>query len=307
MSMLFCAEFAGGSGLARSPGLQVVTDGLVDLVAPLERRPSLVVVPWQVAAKRGILRRDGGPGAEAVVGGTMRLAPPSHLGFLDAYRPLGSQRPVLSIHHARTLHPITHQARLARQLLFPQRNIAIFGAAAISLGLRSMVDASARASDEAGLTVAQTVSLLRRMQERTIRTFILAPGLGSLRNRISLSVAERLRDRLPWVESIVALDGRTGGFRLAGQGRGMAINWEGWDDLFRAMDRPCRLWIQHRGYGETLSQIVARVGAALRPEEVEADEAELTAAPFLPRRYVEILVHPSKERLEALIEEAKSA
>ncbi len=277
----------------------------MDLVAPLERRPSLVVVPWQVAEKPGILRRDGGPATEAIVGGTMRLAPPSHLGFLDAYQPLGSRDPVLSIHLSPALHPITHQARLARQLLFPQRNITILGALGLSLGLRFLVEAASVAASDAGLSVVETVTLMRRLQERTARTFILTPGLAGLRSRTMLSFGQRLRDRLPWVESLVAFDGRTGALRLAGQGRGTAINWEGWSDLFRGVDRPCRLWVQHRGYGQTLNQVVATVAAALKPEKVRAEEAELTAAPLLPKRYVEFLVYPSEMRLRALFEEAR--
>ena len=99
-----------------SEGIAIVTDGITDLLSLARDGPGVVVVPCPVRIGRetyvSSLVRDDHLAAEH----NPEVSAPSYGEFLRTYQELGSSN-VISIHPARTLHGVFHQARLARHLL----------------------------------------------------------------------------------------------------------------------------------------------------------------------------------------------
>ncbi len=176
-------------------------------------------------------------GAQLASDKSVEVSAPSYAEFLRVYKRLGSSN-AISIHAPRTLHEVSHQARLARNLLFPHAhsNVAIFEAKTTDIAVGLLVKAASEtAREHKGYEVGQILLMLHLLQTELIRTFLVTRSIGPFMGRLGLGRWERLQSRIPGKEFLLDFDPRSSYFRLLARGNGLAsaTTWHGGISFWR--------------------------------------------------------------------------
>jgi len=282
-----------------SADITIVTDGLIDLVSGVSKEKHVVVVPCSVQLGREII--TGAQLSQSMIARQakkLKLSPPSYAQFLRVYQELGSQN-VISIHPSSTRDGISHQARLARNLLMPHTNIKVFEAKTVDIGVGFLVRVAAEtARDERGYVLGQILLLLQRLQTEMMHTLILTTDLKPFKESLEVDRWCWIKNSLPGMQALLSLDPKTGSFRLVRQGRGLGKVLDQWDEVLKEVEKPCEVWIRYRGFDREIQPLQSELSRILQPESLRLEKGEIMASPLLTKNYVEILLHPSSRRVE---------
>jgi len=277
--------------------VRIVTDGGVSLSPETIRALQIAVVPCLCKVGKQtfesnaetplpvICQRAGAKGFET--------EPPVLGRFLDAYRSLGDA-PAISIHPAHSLSKVGHVARLARAMVTPRRNVKLFEARTIDLGVSFLVEVAAQAAQE-GMEQEQVMLLLRRLEDEKLSTLIVTDDISGMEQRLRRDgSAARLKGLLPMMQHLVMVDKTQGDLVLRAQGVGLAHALAKRQDVFAGIAPPTAVWVRQHGFDGLMPTVQTQLTALL---QVQAWRAEAGAAgcPHLRGRYIEIIILPTPE------------
>lgn len=279
--------------------IQVVTDGVVELSAAGEPNDQVAVVPYRIQVGKDVWSSEELRSIPAPSLTRAKFLAPSCAQFLRTYQRL-REAEIISIHPTAVLHPLVHQARVARQLLYPRRNITIFETKAVDFGLGLLVKAASEAArDPAGFSSQEILRFLNSLQDEMIHTLVLTRDLGPY-----LGSGMRLALRRAWAilraPALLTFDHRAGVFRLVAQGWGTPRRTEIWAQVLNGIPRPCAVWIRHRGFGKEIEPIRQILASLLQPVSVHLESPSSAFSPFMSQHYLEITSYPPSEVIEEL-------
>ncbi len=277
--------------------VRIVTDGGVSLTSETIRDLNISIVPCLCKMGKQTVESSAEMPLPAVcqkAGGKEFETEPPLLGrFLDAYRALGDA-PAISIHSAHSLSKVGHVARLAHAMVTPRRNVKLFEARTVDLGVTFLVEAAAQAAQE-GMGQEQIVLLLRRLEDEKLSTLILTSDVSGMEKRLRLDGSlSRLTRFLPMMQHLVMVDKTQGDLVLRAQGLGLANGLAKQQDVFAAISPPTALWMRQHGFDGLMPTVQNQLTALL---QVQAWRVEKGAAgcPHLRGRYMELIVLPTPE------------
>ena len=280
-----------------SAQIAIVTDGLTDLVVRLRGERNVSVVPCLVRMGKQTTTSDLLSSDRLATKGKLEIFPPPYAEFLKVYQELGSVH-IISIHPPRTLHEVSHQARLARNLLLPRGDITVFDAKATDMGVGFLVRvASEIAQDQKGYNVGQILLVLHRLQSELIHTFLLAKDIGPFADRLPLSRGQRLRIKLPGGQSLLAFDPQSGYFRLLKRSSDLTHNLAQWAQSLENVHKPCQIWMSHQGFEKEVPILRDHLTRMFQPASIQVNRAWIPGFPY-PKEYVEIMFYPSDQEIE---------
>ena len=282
-----------------STEIRIVTDGITDLLSPVQDDPSVVVVPCPVRIGRETYTSDLFRGRPLAADQNPEVSCPSYADFLRVYQELGSYN-VISIHPARAFHGVSHQARLARNLLYPRasRNVVIFEAKTADSAVGFLVRvASETARDPKGYEVGQILATLHLLQTELIRTFLVTRSIGPLVGRLGLSRWERLESRIPGKEFLLDFNTSSSYFRLLARGSGFSYHLAQWDQFLENIQRPCQIRMRHQGFRQAAQSLRDQLVSSFQPQSIHLETTRIANLP-LPKEYVEITFYPTEEETE---------
>ena len=278
---------------------RIVTDGITDLLSPVRNEPSIVVVPCPVRIGRetyvsSLVRLD-----QLAADKSPEVSAPSYGEFLREYQNLASCN-VVSVHPPRTLHGVSHQARLARHLLYPQAsgNVVIFEAKTVDSAVGFLVRvASETARDPKGYEVGQILVTLHLLQTELIKTFLVTRSIAPLVGRLGLSRWERLQSRIPGKEFLLDFNTSSSYFRLLARRSGFSYNLAQWEQFLEDVHRPCQIRIRHRGFGQAVQLLRDQLANAFQPQAIQVQMTSVSGVSY-PKEFVEVTFYPTEKEIE---------
>lgn len=282
-----------------SAQIAIVTDGLTDLVVQLRDQRNVSVVPCLVRIGKQITTSDLLSTDRVRAKRKPQVFPPPYAEFLKVYQQLESVH-IISIHPPRTLHEVSHQARLARNLLLPRANITVFDAKATAMGVGFLVRvASEIAQDQKGYNVGQILLILHRLQSELIHTFVLTKDVRPFADRLPLSRGQRLRIKLPGGQSLLAFDPQPGYFRLLKQSSNLSHSLPRWAQSLQDVQKPCQIRMSHQGFEKEVPLLRDHLTRMFQPASIQVDTGWISGFPY-PKEYVEIMFYPSDQQIESV-------
>lgn len=287
--------------LGESTEIAIVTDGITDLLSQVRDDPSVVVVPCPVRIGKETIASNMVRGDQLGTAKSLEIFAPSYHEFLRVYQDLGSSN-AISIHAPRTLHEVSHQARLARNLLFPRgsMNIAIFEAKTTDTAVGFLVKAASETvRDQKGYEVDQILVMLHLLQTELIRTFLVTRSIGPFIGRLGLGRWERLRSRIPGKEFLLDFDAGSSYFRLLARGNGFSYNLAQWEQFLENVQTPCRIRMRHQGFRQAVQVLRDQLMHAFQPKSIQVQMTSISGVPY-PKEYVEITFYPTDDDVEKI-------
>ena len=278
---------------------RIVTDGITDLLSPVRSEPSIVVVPCAVRVGRETYDSNLVPLDQLAADKSPEVSTPSYGEFLREYQNLGSCN-VISIHPPRTLHGVSHQARLARHLLYPHasRKIVIFEAKTADSAVGFLVRvASETARDPRDYEVGQILVTLHLVQTELIKTFMVTRSIAPLVGGLGLSRWERLQSRIPGKEFLLDFDTSSSYFRLLARRSGFSYNLAQWEQFLEDAHRPCQIRVRHRGFREAVELLRDQLTRAFQPQAIQVQMASVSGVSY-PKEFVEVTFYPTQKEIE---------
>lgn len=283
----------------------VVTDGGVVLSADAVSKQRIVVLPRRVHIGKQVLTSDRRTTLETIneraanFRGPVNLLPLQLGQFVSAYRKLHShQRRIISIHAPQSVDNACHQALLARNMLKPEVEVEIFEALTLDAGISLLVEAAAQLARRGDVTVEQVQALLHRLQAK-IHTLLITTNPDQLAIYPPLSSSQRLKARIPGIETLLSLDKTTGSFRLEDQSFGLTKQIVAHRQLFAQVEDQCNVWVKCRRSRQDLKLLQSQLASMLRIESFHLQRAGVEAA-FLRGDFIEIILLPAESEVNRI-------
>jgi hypothetical protein len=278
---------------------RIVTDGITDLLSPVRDDPGILLVPCPVRIGRETYTSSLVRDEQLAVEQNVEVYSPSYAEFLKVYRDLQSFE-VISIHPARAFHGVSHQARLARHLLYPQasKNVVIFEAKTADAAVGFLVKvASQAARDPKGYQVGQILVTLHLLQTELIKTFLVTRSIAPLLGKLGLSRWERLQSRVPGKEFLLDFNTSSSYFRLLARRSGFSYNLAQWEQFLEDVHRPCQIRIRHRGFGEAVQLLRDQLTRDFQPDAMQVQMTPIPGVSY-PKEYIEVTFYPTEKEIE---------
>jgi hypothetical protein len=280
-----------------SAQIAIVTDGITDLVAQVRGEPNVTIVPCPVRIGKQATTTELLRSERPTTKGKLQILPPPYTEFLRAYQKLASFQ-VISIHLPHTLHEVSHQARLARNLLLPRGNTTVFDARTTDMGVGFLVRvASETAQDQKGYNVGQILLVLHRLQSQFIHSFLLTKDIGPFTDRLPLTRGQRFRSKFPGRQFLLAFDPQSIYFRLLKESSDLSRNLAQWAQFLENIQEPCHIRMRHQGFDKEMPTLRDQLTRMFQPVSISVSPAWISGFPY-PKEYVEIICYPSDQEIE---------
>lgn len=284
-----------------STEITIVTDGITDLLSQVRRDPRIIVVPCPVRIGKETYASNVVRGDQLAAETSLEVFAPSYGEFLRVYQDLESSS-TISIHAPCTLREVSHQARLARNLLFPRggMNIAIFESKTTDTAVGFLVKAASEtAGDQKGYEVGQILLMLHLLQTELIRTFLVTRSIGPFIGKLGLGRWERLQSRIPGKEFLLDFDPRSSYFRLLARGSGFSYNLAQWGQFLENVQKPCQIRMMRQGFQQAAQGLRDQLIRAFRPQSIQLQTTSISSLSY-PKEYLEITFYPVDDEVEKI-------